>query len=105
MRIAGILILLLIAPPTFAESPELVLKDLIEEGLQKNAALKAAKAEALSKEAEAGPKSSYEDPMLAFEAMNYPVDTFSNTETGMTGNQLSLTQRVPFPGKLGKLWL
>jgi len=79
------------------------LKDLIQEALDNNQELKAAKFEALSKEAEIGPKGSYEDPMLTFEAMNYPSDTMSPREYGMTGNQIGLTQKIPFPGKLSKL--
>ncbi|OFZ05562.1 MAG: hypothetical protein A2070_03325 [Bdellovibrionales bacterium GWC1_52_8] len=86
----------------FAESKVegLSLRELIQEAIDNNPELKAAKYEALIKEAEIGPRGAYEDPMIEFEAMNYPVDSFSPREFGMTGQQLSLTQKVPFPGKL-----
>lgn len=81
----------------------IMLKDVIQEALNNNPALRVAKFEALSKGAEIGPKGSYDDPMLGYEAMNYPVDTLSPYEFSMTGNQFSLSQKIPFPGKLSKL--
>lgn len=88
--------------PKAANTPALKLDALISEALDKNAGLRAAKAETEIKEAGIGPSGSYEDPMLGFEAMNYPVDNFRTHESGMTGNQISLSQKIPFPGKLGK---
>ena len=41
--------------------------------------------------------------MVAFAAKDYPVDSFSRKEHGMTGDEISLTQKIPFPGKLTKL--
>ncbi len=88
--------------PTPTNAAPITLQSLISEAVEKNAELRASKAEVVSREAEAGPAGSYEDPMLSFEAMNYPVDTLSQREFGMTGNQISLTQKIPFPGKLSK---
>lgn len=78
------------------------LKDAIQKALDQNPDLKSLKFEALRMEAEAGPKGSYEDPMLSFEAMNYPVDSWNARDFGMTGRQVSLIQKIPFPGKLSK---
>ncbi|MCM2279867.1 MAG: TolC family protein [Oligoflexia bacterium] len=86
-----------------ANPTELDLRELIQEAINRNPGLKADLLEASSKEAEIAPRGAYEDPMLEFEAMNYPVDTLSPREFGMTGRQLSLTQKIPFPGKLSKL--
>lgn len=88
---------------TKTTEPALDLRDLIQEAIDHNPALKASKFEAIAKEAEIAPKGSYEDPMLEFEAMNYPADTLSPREFGMTGNQWSLIQKIQFPGKLTKL--
>ncbi len=85
-----------------AETP-LKLQPLIEEALKNRPALQAAKYEADAKEAEIGPQGAYDDPMVGFTAMNYPADTRSPGEFGMTGNEWSVTQRIPFPGKLSKL--
>lgn len=65
MRFVATLLALIIAVPASAdhrgisapaESKTLVLKDLIQEGLEKNAGLTASKAEVVSREAEVGPK-------------------------------------------------
>ena len=39
------------------------------------------------------------DPMLSFNAMNLPTDTFDLDQEPMTQLQLMLSQRFPFPGK------
>ena len=89
------------ALPPPAEPPSLNLNSLIEEALSKNAELKAESAETEIKSAQEGPAGSYDDPTLGFEMMNYPVDSLSTGKFGMTGNQVSLSQKIPFPGKLG----
>ena len=88
--------------PSSSVKPSLKLEELLTEALFQNAELKAAKAETESSKAKAGPSGSYDDPVLGIEMMNYPVDTFSSRDYGMTGNQVSLSQKIPFPGKLGK---
>lgn len=40
------------------------------------------------------------DPVLSFNALNLPVDTFSLDQEAMTQMQVKLTQSIPFPGKL-----
>jgi outer membrane protein TolC len=42
-----------------------------------------------------------EDPVLGVTALNLPSDSFVFDSTPMSGLQLSLRQRIPFPGKLG----
>lgn len=39
------------------------------------------------------------DPMLSFNAMNLPTDTFDLDQEPMTQLQLMLSQKLPFPGK------
>lgn len=79
------------------------LQILIEEALKGRPLLEAARHEALAKEAEIGPRGAYEDPMIEIAALNYPSDTLSAGEMGMTGNEISIKQKIPFPGKLTKL--
>jgi outer membrane protein TolC len=90
-----------VLPPPGSET--MTLQSLIEEAKENNAELRAMRAEANAREAQIGPRGSYDDPMLGVEAMNYPVDTFRADRYSMTGVQLSLSQRVPFPGKLSRL--
>jgi len=85
------------------ESKRVLLKDLVNEAISKRPVLQAARHEIDSKEAQISPKGAYENPMLGLSAMNYPIDTLSPGEFGMTGNEFSLTQKIPFPGKLSKL--
>ncbi len=89
--------------PLACYSQSAKLQDLIEEALKGRPVLEAARYEAMAKEAEIGPKGSYEDPMVEIAALNYPSDTLSAGEMGMTGNEISVTQKIPFPGKLTKL--
>ncbi len=41
------------------------------------------------------------DPMLGFNALNLPTDTFDRDQEPMTQMQISLSQTFPFPGKRG----
>ena len=89
------------ALPARAAEPTWELRALIQEALDANPMLRATRLEAEALAASAGPRGAYEDPVIGYEAQNYPVDTWSAREFGMTGNQLSLAQKIPFPGKLG----
>jgi len=40
------------------------------------------------------------DPVISFNAMNLPVDSFDRDQEGMTQLQLGISQTFPFPGKL-----
>jgi outer membrane protein, heavy metal efflux system len=44
---------------------------------------------------------SLDDPILQFGLMNMPLDTFSFSQEPMTQKQVTLSQKFPFPGKLG----
>ncbi len=45
-------------------------------------------------------RGSLPDPVLSFNALNLPVDTFDLDQEAMTQMQVRLTQKLPFPGKL-----
>jgi len=40
------------------------------------------------------------DPMVTFNAMNLPTDTFNISQEAMTQMQVGISQRIPYPGKL-----
>lgn len=46
------------------------------------------------------PAGSLEDPRFSYEATNIPVGDFDFKSTPMSGNQLRLSQKLPFPGVL-----
>ncbi len=41
------------------------------------------------------------DPTVSFNAMNLPTDTFNRAQEPMTQLQVGISQKFPFPGKLG----
>lgn len=41
------------------------------------------------------------DPVIGFNALNLPVDTFDPSQEAMTQMQIGISQEFPFPGKLG----
>ena len=44
---------------------------------------------------------SLDDPILKFELKNLPVDTFKFGQEAMTQKQVTISQKLPYPGKLG----
>lgn len=98
-----ILSIILMPKIILADEKVLTLKEVLDEALEYNPMWRAQRFEVQSKKAAMGPSGSYDDPMVAFAAKDYPVDTFDRKRHGMTGNEISLTQKIPFPGKLTKL--
>ena len=79
--------------------PPLKLKDLIEDALSKNPDVLATKSkwEVLrERPAQAG---SLDDPMVGLALLNVPTDTFGFRQEDMTMKEISVIQRVPYPGK------
>ena len=74
---------------------------LVEELLQYNPELQSLVARINAARAFIPQASAPDDPRLSLEASNIPVGSPSFSRTPMTGIQIYLRQRVPFPGKLG----
>lgn len=89
--------------PSADRVPLLALKSALDEALEHNAYLAAAQFEADSKEARIRPAGSLPDPAIEGRLTNYPVSSFSPREAGMTGNEVMLVQKFPFPGKRDQL--
>jgi len=77
----------------------LKLKELIEDALSKNPDVQAAKSKWEVLRERPPQAGSLEDPMLGFGLINLPTDTFSFQQEDMTMKEISVTQRVPYPGK------
>ncbi len=84
-----------------AAEDDVVLQALIDAALAENPALMAARQQQAGAMHRIGPAGALADPTLSFAFSNYPVDSFESDVTPMTGNELQLAQRLPFPGKLG----
>lgn len=77
------------------------LNSLISEALENNRQIHEARANIKAVKETPGQAGALSDPKLEFEIMNLPVDTFSFTRQDMTQKQVTLSQQLPFPGKLG----
>ncbi len=75
------------------------LESLIQMALQQNPEIKGFHADLESQEAKIGPAGAYEDPMLSVQAVNLPVKSLRLDQDEMSGIQLGLSQKIPFPGK------
>jgi len=76
------------------------LETLIADALAGNPALLAARDQQTSAGYQAEAAGTLADPVISFSFSNYPVDSFAADVTPMTGNELRLAQKLPFPGKL-----
>ncbi len=79
----------------------LKLNDLIEEALNKNPEVLAAKSKWEVFKERPPQAGALDDPMLGFGIINLPTDTFSFRQEDMTMKEVSVTQRLPYPGKRG----
>lgn len=76
------------------------LSALVAEALANNPDLKSAEARWEMAQHKIVPARSLDDPRLSFVMSNYPINDLSGDVTPMTGKELQLSQRFPFPGKL-----
>lgn len=84
---------------TEKQTTTLSLETALSEALENNALLKAADAEKTARKARIIPSGELQDPVLEASLTNYPVSSLSNRQSGMTGNEVMLAQKFPFPGK------
>ncbi len=102
---AAVIVLLLTALATTSDAQEprsdtLSLREAVELALEANPNLQAARLR-VDVAAERVPQAgALPDPMLSFALMNRPVSDFGTSEP-MTMNSIQLSQRFPWPGKLG----
>ncbi|ORJ60501.1 TolC family protein [Geothermobacter hydrogeniphilus] len=95
----SILLLILLLPMSVSAADSL--DGLVAEALKNNPDLKAAESRWHMFERKIIPARSLDDPMLSFAFVNYPTDSFAAGDTPMTGKDFKLSQKFPFPGKLG----
>ncbi|WP_141731708.1 TolC family protein [Oligoflexus tunisiensis] len=99
-----VLLIALYAPlmldKSWAAEASLGLEAVIQKALASNAELKALQSELDANKAQIGPAGTLDDPMLSVEMMNVPTNSFRLNESEMSGVQVSLSQKFPYPGKL-----
>jgi outer membrane protein TolC len=87
--------------PVNAAPDTLRLARALEMAREANPSLQAARLRADVAEARVSQAGAFPDPMLSFGFMNRPVNDLGRTDQPMTMNTVGLTQRFPWPGKLG----
>jgi outer membrane protein, heavy metal efflux system len=81
------------------KSASLRLNDLVQEALNKNPDVLVAKSKWEAIKERPPQAGSLDDPVLGLGILNLPTDTFSFRQEDMTQKEISLTQRLPYPGK------
>lgn len=97
------LFIMLFSPATSAQSPDSTLKlpELIREAKENNPDLQSARNAWQAENAKIPQAGALPDPVLSFNLMNLPVNSFDFNREPMTGKQVALMQMFPFPGKQG----
>ncbi len=79
----------------------LTLADALETARNANPGLQAMRLRADAAAERISPAGALPDPQLSFGLLNRPASDFGRTDQAMTMNSVQLTQRFPWPGKLG----
>ena len=83
-----------------AQAP-LDLRALIDEAMAQNPSLDVLRNRMDAQRARIPQAGALMDPMLKFELSNVPLSDFDFASTPMSGKQLMLSQKLPYPGKRG----
>lgn len=97
------MLMLILFQMGLAQPPDstMQLSALIEEALENNPDLQSAQNTWQGAEARIPQAGALPDPLLVFNLMNMPVNTFAFDQEPMTSKQLGIMQMFPFPGKQG----
>ncbi|WP_305909016.1 TolC family protein [Methylomarinum sp. Ch1-1] len=94
------LLMVAISSSRASEQPVVTLESAITIALQNNPDLAQMQARAQALMAIPSQVGSLPDPVVSFNTLNLPVDTFDTRQENMTQIQLGISQTIPFPGKL-----
>ena len=90
---------LALAASAGAEPPELDLERLLEEALAANPGIRALGHRAVAAEARVPAAGALRDPSLRLDLSNVPFSPFDLDGSPMSGRQVTLSQKFPYPGK------
>ena len=97
--------LMYLASPNLVNAEEnnfkAVLNNFITTALKNNPAIKEFQYRIKAAEEVPSQVSSLDDPILQFQLKNMPVDTFDLSQESATQKEFTLSQKLPYPGKLG----
>lgn len=83
-----------------AQAETVSLAMLLNEADQHNPSLLEAQGQIQVAQSKIDQAKSLQDPVVSISLSSYPVDSFKSSKTPMTGNEVRLSQKFPFPGKL-----
>ncbi len=83
------------------ESNELTLQEALDLAVKSNPGLAEMQARSKAMSEIPSQSGSLPDPVISFNALNLPTDTFDLNQEAMTQMQFGISQDIPFPGKLG----
>ncbi len=92
--------LLLICTGVSAQAQPTLESRLTELALERNPDLSAAHYDWQQAKQQVTVADSLDDPVLSLSLQNYPIDSLAYDESPMTGNEIRLSQKFPYPGKL-----
>ncbi|MBT5551336.1 MAG: TolC family protein [Nitrospina sp.] len=97
----GILMMVFPGSGNAQENPfKSVLQGFIQVALESNPAIKAFQHRIKAAQEVPSQVNSLDDPILQFQLKNMPVDTFDFSQESATQKQFTLSQKLPYPGKL-----
>ncbi len=100
-RISLTISIIVICSTTLFGGSQKSLNDLIERAIHVSPQIKMLQAKLAAAKNKIPQNSNLPDPQIKLGLVNMPVNSFSFTQEPMTGKMISLTQGIPFPGKLG----
>ena len=96
-----LLLILLWLPFTgFASAQPVQLENLLKEADSGNPTLQIAREQITQASHKIKQATALQDPIVSISLSSYPIDSFKTNQSPMTGNDIRLSQMIPFPGKL-----
>lgn len=99
-KVFGVSILLWSVSFNSSAAQTIRLSDLLRDADARNPSLQVSLGQIAVAESKIAQVTSLPDPILSISLLNYPIDKFKTNQTPMTGNEIRLAQKFPFPGKL-----
>ena len=94
------LLLGLTASTGIAMAQSVQLTDMLKEADAQNPSLRVQQEQIETATSRIKQVTSLQDPILSVSLLNYPVNSFTTNQSPMTGTEIRLSQKFPFPGKL-----
>jgi len=99
-KISLLILILLISSVSVFAGPSKLLDKLMNQAIEVSPQIKMLQAKLNAAKNKIPQNSNLPDPLIKLGLVNLPTNSFSFTQEPMTGKMISVTQGIPFPGKL-----